>query len=140
VRIELSGGLRVHREGRVIARFPTHKAGALLGYLAFHRERTHPRESLTEIFWSDSTPTDSLRESSHRLVLRVLNTAGQPAAALQQFHELERLLKDKLNAAPSARTWELAREISQQLAVSSGQLEHLTKPPVILSGAKNLAV
>jgi len=37
LRIELFGGVRVHRSDRLITRFPTQKAGALVGYLAFHQ-------------------------------------------------------------------------------------------------------
>jgi DNA-binding SARP family transcriptional activator len=39
-RIELFGGLRAHQGDRVIAHFPTQRAGALLAYLAYYRQ--HP--------------------------------------------------------------------------------------------------
>lgn len=47
---------------------------------------------------------DPLREDSHAELMRLLITAGQPAAALQQFRRLERLLADELGSAPAAAT------------------------------------
>ena len=72
---------------------------------------------------------DPLREEAHRDLMRLYAAVGQHDAALQQFHELERLLKEKLGAAPSVATRALARQISESvpkvgttLAVSSKQL------------------
>ena len=64
---------------------------------------------------------DPLDERSHRTVMRLLVALGRPAAAMQQFHELERLLREQLDAPPSAATLNLVRQISDQLAVSSDQ-------------------
>ncbi|HZT41780.1 MAG TPA: tetratricopeptide repeat protein [Chthonomonadaceae bacterium] len=55
-RIEMFGGLSVHRPGRTIARFKTRKTAILLAYLAFYPDRTHPREELVENLWPDSEP------------------------------------------------------------------------------------
>src|SRR5262249_11514632 len=55
-RIELLGGLRVRQEQRVITRFRTQKAGALLAYLAYYPHPTHPREILLEMLWPDLDP------------------------------------------------------------------------------------
>lgn len=55
-RIELLGGVRATRQGWTVSRFRTHKAEALLGYLAFHCERPQPRELVTELLWPDSEP------------------------------------------------------------------------------------
>jgi predicted ATPase/DNA-binding SARP family transcriptional activator len=52
-RIELFGGLRVQSEGQVTTRFRTEKTGSLLAFLAFHRDREHAREILTDLFWPD---------------------------------------------------------------------------------------
>jgi predicted ATPase/DNA-binding SARP family transcriptional activator len=65
---------------------------------------------------------DPLREESHVALMRLLADSGQPAAALEQFRELERLLREKLNAAPSASTRALAREAREQLAMNREQL------------------
>jgi predicted ATPase/DNA-binding SARP family transcriptional activator len=50
-RIELFGGLRVVEKERTIARFYSRKAAALLAFLAYHRDRAHPREVLIEMLW-----------------------------------------------------------------------------------------
>jgi DNA-binding SARP family transcriptional activator len=52
-RIELLGGLRATRGERTITRFRTQKAGLLLAYLAYHRDRTHPRSVLMELLWPE---------------------------------------------------------------------------------------
>jgi predicted ATPase/DNA-binding SARP family transcriptional activator len=54
--IELFGWLRATRGDQVVARFRTHKAGALLAYLAYHGDRSHPREVLVELLWPESEP------------------------------------------------------------------------------------
>ena len=41
-RIELLGGLRAIREGGVATRFRTRKTAALLAYVAFYQQRSHP--------------------------------------------------------------------------------------------------
>ncbi len=243
-RIELLGGLRAQRGDKVIERFSTQKAGALLVYLAYHCQRAHPREVLIELLWKDSEPkvgrhrlcqalyslrrqleppgvgagavlvanrfsvqlnpaavttdvaefeatlqsarrtdnppeqihhlltavelyrgellpgyyeewieqerkrleeeylrtldrlvkylaqahdvdralvyarravnADPLREEFHRALMRLYADTEQPAAALEQYHELERLLKEQLNAMPAAATRALARSISER--------------------------
>ena len=65
---------------------------------------------------------DPLHEASHRTLMRLYTAVGRPAAALQQFEEMEDILKEQLGVAPSASSRALAREISEPLAVSSGQL------------------
>jgi predicted ATPase/DNA-binding SARP family transcriptional activator len=37
-----------------MVRFPTHKAGGLLAYLAYYVDRSHPREELIDRFWPDA--------------------------------------------------------------------------------------
>src|SRR5437016_8761973 len=55
-RIELLGGLRATRDDRVVTRFQTQKTGALLAYLAYYSQRSHPREELIELLWPESEP------------------------------------------------------------------------------------
>src|SRR5690349_16502120 len=54
--IELFGWLRASLGDRIVSRFRTQKAAALLAYLAHHREHSHPREQLIELLWPDSDP------------------------------------------------------------------------------------
>jgi predicted ATPase/class 3 adenylate cyclase len=240
-RIEMLGGLRAVQGDRVLTRFRTQKTGALLAYLAYHLDRSHPRDQLIECFWPDGglpagrnnlsrelswlrdqlepaalpagsviaadrtsvrlnpsvittdvaafeaalraaeraanpaerrrslvgaieayrgellpgyfdgwilqerewlaerycqalsellahleqagefaraleyarggVRADRLREEAHRDLMRLLAAAGQPEAALRQYRELERLLKQELEAEPSAATQALARQI-----------------------------
>ena len=54
---------------------------------------------------------DPLHEPTHRTLMRLYTALGRPAAALEQFRELERILREELDAAPSEATLELVREI-----------------------------
>jgi DNA-binding SARP family transcriptional activator len=54
---------------------------------------------------------DPLREESHRELIRLYAAAGQPAAALRQYQELERILKQELDAVPDAATRALVEGI-----------------------------
>ncbi len=244
-RIELLGRLRVVQGDREITRFRTQKTGALLGYLAYHLERTHRRELLMDLLWPESAPAtgrqslsmalsslrhqleppgvppgpivradrfsvqlnpelvttdvaefeaaqqsaaeagsdteraqflaeavelyggellpgyyqdwiipeqrrlgelyfrtvrwltayleqageweralecarrgvaaDPFREEAHQDLIRLLAASGQSAEALRQYQELERILNEELEAAPSAATCELARQIELQV-------------------------
>ena len=55
-RIDMLGELRVRQAGQEITRFRTRKSAALLAYLAYHLDRGHPREVLTELLWPWSPP------------------------------------------------------------------------------------
>jgi predicted ATPase/DNA-binding SARP family transcriptional activator len=57
---------------------------------------------------------DPLREELHRELIRLLGAAGQPEAGLRQYRELERLLKEELEAEPGAATRALARNLEQR--------------------------
>jgi predicted ATPase/DNA-binding SARP family transcriptional activator len=53
-RLEMLGRLVVQRDSRQITRFRTQKTAALLAYLAFYRQRSHPRDFFIELLWPDS--------------------------------------------------------------------------------------
>src|SRR5689334_20716950 len=65
--IQLLGGLRAARRDQdpspALSRFRVHKAGALLAYLAYHLQRSHPREILIERFW----PEEPVEVARHKL-------------------------------------------------------------------------
>ncbi len=65
---------------------------------------------------------DPLHEASHRTLMRLYVAVGRPAAALEQFEELTRVLQEELGVAPSAATCGLVSEISEQLAVNRQQM------------------
>ncbi len=83
-RITLLGGLEAHRQEWHITRFSTQKTAALLAYLAFYRDRAHPREVLIGLLWPEadegagrnrlSTALSSLRNQ--------LEPPGTPASAV----------------------------------------------------------
>jgi predicted ATPase/DNA-binding SARP family transcriptional activator len=61
------GELRVIQGDRIHTRFRTHKAAALLAYLALHLHQTHARERLVDIFWPDMEMEDGRNNLSTAL-------------------------------------------------------------------------
>jgi PAS domain S-box-containing protein len=87
-RIELLGGLRATHGDQVITHFRTQKTGALLAYLAYHRDRAHPRSVLMELLW----PEDRLEAARTSLSValsslrRQLLEPAAPAVTEAQSH------------------------------------------------------
>src|SRR5438270_847842 len=83
-RIEMFGGLRAVGTNSTLTRFRSHKTGALLAYLAFYRDRAHPRGLLTDLLW----PEEDLDASRMKLrtalasLRRQLEPPGVPAGAV----------------------------------------------------------
>src|SRR6476646_6122909 len=67
LRVELFGWLRAQAGEAVITRFRTRKTSALFGYLAVHRDRSHPRETLAELLWPESRGSASRNSLSQAL-------------------------------------------------------------------------
>ena len=82
--VQLFGTLCARQGEHTLTRFRTHKTGALLAYLAFHADRPHPREVLSELFWPDSEEGAGLH--SLRMALtslrRQLEPPGVPGGAV----------------------------------------------------------
>src|SRR5436305_3135811 len=53
-RIELLGQFRAVRGSQIFTHARMRKASALLAYLAYFREREHPRELLIELLWPET--------------------------------------------------------------------------------------
>ncbi|HZT41520.1 MAG TPA: tetratricopeptide repeat protein [Chthonomonadaceae bacterium] len=69
-KVHLLGGLHLCSERLgTLPRALTHKSDMLLAYLAYHRQRAHPREELIDLMWPSSEP------AAGRLNLRVALTA-----------------------------------------------------------------
>src|SRR6266852_8489464 len=83
-RIELLGGLRIAQGDRVITRFRTQKTAALLAYLAFYRERAHPREHLIDLLWPEADLTSGRNSLSIALssLRHQLEPPGVPHGAI----------------------------------------------------------
>jgi predicted ATPase/DNA-binding SARP family transcriptional activator len=58
---------------------------------------------------------DPLHETSHRHLIQLYVALGKPAAAVQQYRELEALLKEQLGGEPSAATRELVKKLALDL-------------------------
>ena len=91
---------------------------AALGQLLAHLERTSEFDRALD-YARRGVSADPLREEAHRDLIRLLAAVGQPAAALRQYQELDRLLKEHLDATPEAATRALVREI-ERLAILRG--------------------
>ena len=78
-RVELFGGLRAQRGDQILTRFRTQKTALLLAYLAYHRQRTHSRETLIELLWPESEEN----VGRHKLSVALSSLRGQlePASA-----------------------------------------------------------
>src|SRR5262245_60851495 len=103
-RIELLGGLRATQRDRTITRFRTRKTGALLAYLAYHRNYAHPREELIDLLWPEcdlEAGRNCLRVALSSL-RRQLEPPGVPAGAV--------LVTDRGNVGvnPTASTSDVA--------------------------------
>ena len=62
---------------------------------------------------------DPLNEAAHRQLMQIYVLTDQPAAAIQQYQTLERLLRKELNLDPQPETRELYRKIRK------GELKHV---------------
>jgi hypothetical protein len=60
-----------------------------------------------------------LEEDGYRDLIRVLAAAGQPAAAVRQYHELERRLREEVGEAPSEETHDLVRHLLEEAVVTA---------------------
>src|SRR4051812_8317431 len=86
-RVELFGGLRAERTAAPaasVSRFPTRKTASLLAYLAYHRQRPHPREVLIELLWPEEDPEAARKRFSVTLsyLRKLLEPEGVPAGSV----------------------------------------------------------
>jgi predicted ATPase/DNA-binding SARP family transcriptional activator len=90
--------------------------GQLIGLLEQSGEMSRALD-----FGQRGVSADPLREEAHRDLMRLYAAAGQPAAALRQYRELERRLKQELDTSPAAPTRALAREIAALVGGSAAR-------------------
>ncbi|WP_395142882.1 BTAD domain-containing putative transcriptional regulator, partial [Armatimonas sp.] len=62
---------------------------------------------------------EPLREEAQHTLIRLLDAAGQPGAALRQFKEFERLLDDEMADEPGADLRALARQIEKRSGLAA---------------------
>jgi DNA-binding SARP family transcriptional activator len=136
-RIGLLGGLRAERGNQIVTRFDTRKTAALLAYLAFFRDRTHPRELLAELLWPEEA-ADATRVRFRQTlsgVRRALEPPGIPPGSVlvadragahlstetvdTDVAELERLVR---RARSAGSPTERAALLKQALELYRGEL------------------
>lgn len=83
-KIQLFGTLRAEQAQRDISRFRTQRTGILLAYLAYYRDRSHPREVLIELLWPGGDPAAGRRNLSVELssLRRQFEPPGVPAGSV----------------------------------------------------------
>ncbi len=129
-RIGLLGGLRVIDGDREITHFVTQKTASLLGFLAYHREQAHLRDTVIEMLWpwaspgagrqSLSTALSALRHqlepigfSPGSVLLTDRNTVRlNPETTVTDVQEFETALANADKAGPSTRRRQLERAIT----------------------------
>ena len=82
--VKMFGWLRAEVGESVITRFRTRKTSALFGYLAFHTERSHPREFLADLLWPEAPGGASRNSLSQALtsLRQEIGRSGQDVSAL----------------------------------------------------------
>src|SRR5690606_32669233 len=68
---------------------------------------------------------------AHRRLMRLYQRAGQPGAAMAQYHETERLLRAELDAAPQPETTALYEEIRAGQATAAPSRRAPTTAPAL---------
>jgi predicted ATPase/DNA-binding SARP family transcriptional activator len=103
-RIELLGRLRAIRGEQVVTHFRAQRTARLLAYLAYYRDRPHPREVLTELLWPEADPHSGRRNLSRELTFlrRQLEPTDAPVDSV--------ILADRYHVAldPAAVTTDVA--------------------------------
>lgn len=86
LKVKMFGWLRAEAGETVITRFRTRKTSALFGYLAFHTERSHPREFLADMLWPEARGSASRNSLSQALtsLRQEMGRAGQSVSELLQ--------------------------------------------------------
>jgi predicted ATPase/DNA-binding SARP family transcriptional activator len=110
---------------------------ALAWLAAFHQENgrypqaiLHTRRQLELEPW---------REPAHRQMMQLLAATGQHTAALRQYEQCRRLLRDELGATPEAATTDLYRQIQAERTAASAHGKSDSQP-LPLSPAQRITV
>jgi DNA-binding SARP family transcriptional activator len=99
-----------------------------LRQLIAHLERTGQFEPAIE-YARRAVGADPLREEAHRELIRLYAAAAQPGAALRQYRELERILKQELNATPGAATRALLASLTDERPAAKQHAVPVTPSP-----------
>lgn len=75
--IQMLGRLYVRHDDQELTSLGTRKAQELLCYLLLHRQRPHARETLANVFWSN-TPTTQSRANLRKTLWQLQTMLGEP--------------------------------------------------------------
>ncbi len=135
-RIELLGGMKAVSGDLAVSHFETRKAASLLAYLAYHRDRSHPREVLAEMLWPDED-TDATRDRLRQAlaaIRRTLDAAGDCGAVLvadrsdvgliagRVITDVEQFVKSSNDAVKAAEPQSELRLLREAIALYQGEL------------------
>lgn len=134
-RIELLGGLQALRENRVLNRFSTHKIGALLAYLAYHRGQSLPRGVLIELLWQDKETAQGSQSLRHALssLRRQLELPGIPAGAVIEADHFNVRLNPE-TVTTDVEDFHAAIQTATQSRSSSERILHFTRAVELYRG------
>jgi len=126
-RVELFGGLRVDLGGRCIDRFRTQKTALLLGWLAYHLDRTHPREVLSELLWPWARP-ESGRQSLSTALTSLRHQLEPPGVAPGTVLKADRFTVQLAPEAVSTdvATFHAALRAAERTESTTDRIRHLT--------------
>lgn len=120
LQIRLFGQLEVMDGGRVLTGFATRKSGELFSYLALHRDRLHPRESLAGMLWGEVSE-DCARRSLRTELWRLRKVLGPRIA-----QELLAVRGGRVGVRSNGDLWIDTAEFEDTLAPLRGAADELT--------------
>lgn len=82
---------------------------------------------------------DPLRETSHRLLMRIFAQSGQRAAAIKQFNICKETLRRDLDISPDTETMKLLEELKRptEAGIFENSKQHLSRDPIQKAIEKN---
>jgi DNA-binding SARP family transcriptional activator len=116
--VQMLGRLYLRHDDTELACLGTRKAQELLCYLLLHRQRAHARESLANVFWSN-TPTAQSRANLRKTLWQLQTALGDPLA-----EELVQVDAEWVQINPNTAIWLDVVAIEQAFAAvrdSSGE-------------------
>ena len=114
-KIQMLGGMVLHRGGQSVSTFPTEKSRLLLAYLAAYPALLPTREELVERFWPDSDPDAgrvSLRQAL-ALLRRILEPGDVPPGTFLVADRAKVCLNTELLGTDLAE-WDRARALANR--------------------------
>jgi predicted ATPase/DNA-binding SARP family transcriptional activator len=125
----LFGGLKAVRGDIVVTRFRTRKTASLLGWLALHLGRPHPREELIDVFWPEASLSSGRNSLSRALsaLRQALEPPGVPARSVILATRADvRLSADSVDTDVASFARSLAEAVNVEASSAIAALEAAT--------------